>query len=146
MDHIAGVIGPATQQGTTVISDRYVLSSMAYQGLHLSFDWLLEINRYAMKPDLTVFLDVPPAHTQARLRSSRLTKEANDEPTQQDRVHESYRRFIREHSGSIGRIETIDASKPIQAVRRQIRSLVDSLMERGPASTVGFSLFDGEVV
>ena len=54
-----GIIG-ALEKGVWVISDRYVLSSLAYQGIDIDDEkWLAEINRYAITPDLTVFVDTP---------------------------------------------------------------------------------------
>jgi dTMP kinase len=59
MDHVATEILPALSRGVTVVSDRYYLSSLAYQALSCDLAWLLDINRYATRPDLTVFLAVP---------------------------------------------------------------------------------------
>jgi dTMP kinase len=47
--------------GRWVISDRYVLSSMAYQlSPHASREWLAELNRWCLEPDLTIFVDTDP--------------------------------------------------------------------------------------
>ncbi len=48
--------------GFLVISDRYLLSSLAYQGSLLPLDWVEEINRYALEklPDLVILLDIEP--------------------------------------------------------------------------------------
>jgi dTMP kinase len=55
-------IRPNTMDGFHVICDRYVWSSLAYQGADgVDLDWLREINRYAPEPDFTVYLDVPVA-------------------------------------------------------------------------------------
>jgi dTMP kinase len=60
-DHTLHIIEPALEQGAVVITDRYVESSMAYQHASgLSLDWVACINKYAIKPDLTILLDVPP--------------------------------------------------------------------------------------
>ena len=64
MDHLQAKVLPTLQEGTTVISDRYDLSSIAYQGSTTSslgtVSWVSELNRYAQRPDLTIVLDVPP--------------------------------------------------------------------------------------
>lgn len=59
LDHLRCEIGPLLRRGTTVICDRYVLSSLAYQGLDADLSWLREVNRFAPEPDLTIFLDLP---------------------------------------------------------------------------------------
>lgn len=59
VDHINKTVQPALNDGKVVISDRYYLSSYAYQqeaGSPLS--WLQTINKHALTPDLTVYLDV----------------------------------------------------------------------------------------
>jgi dTMP kinase len=63
LDHVHSVIEPALEAGSTVICDRYVLSSLAYQsltspeGAH-SVPFIAEINSRAVRPDLTLVLDV----------------------------------------------------------------------------------------
>jgi dTMP kinase len=59
MDHVVSEIAPALAGGLTVVSDRYYLSSLAYQAVACDPAWLAEINRFALRPDLTVFLSVP---------------------------------------------------------------------------------------
>jgi dTMP kinase len=57
-------------EGVVVVSDRSIISSLAYQqaqGLELS--WLIEINRYSLKPDVSIILDVDPAVSLSRKRS-----------------------------------------------------------------------------
>jgi dTMP kinase len=47
MDHLTTQIIPALRSGRHVVCDRYVLSSLAYQGLTVGPDWLMEVNRFA---------------------------------------------------------------------------------------------------
>jgi len=64
IDHINSIIKPALEEGSIVLSDRYVYSSFAYQskGMQKEIDltWLSSINRYAIDPDIVVFLDITP--------------------------------------------------------------------------------------
>jgi dTMP kinase len=63
-NHTKRVIIPAINKGHIVVSDRYIYSSLAYQksGMGKTFkkEWLEEINRYSIKPDLVIFLDIDP--------------------------------------------------------------------------------------
>jgi dTMP kinase len=65
LDHVASVIEPALAAGKTVISDRYVLSSLAYQSVTspegtASLAFISAINGRALHPDLTLVFDVDP--------------------------------------------------------------------------------------
>ncbi len=61
MDHLESLIIPSLKSNKIVISDRYVESSVAYQTVAgLDIKWVLEINKFAVKPDLTIILDVAP--------------------------------------------------------------------------------------
>ncbi len=57
--HYEYEILPRLEKNIDVISDRYVLSSLVYQGLDLPQGWVKEINRYAPNPNLTVLIDAP---------------------------------------------------------------------------------------
>ncbi|GIH65758.1 dTMP kinase [Microbispora siamensis] len=94
-EHVEKVIRPALQRGSTVISDRYVDSSLAYQGAGRSLDPedVARINRWAtggLVPDLTVLIDVPPAVGLRRMASPADRIEA--EPLE---FHERVRREFR---------------------------------------------------
>ena len=75
-DHVATRVEPALAHGIHVVSDRYALSSLAYQGLHADAEWILAINRHAPVPDLTVFLDLPARQADDRIRNSRMQRDA----------------------------------------------------------------------
>lgn len=58
--HLDSVVLPAVARGALVVSDRYALSSFAYQAAALGLDRVLALNADFPAPDLTVFLDLPP--------------------------------------------------------------------------------------
>jgi len=60
MHHVNFCLAPALKTHDFVLVDRYVMSSMVYQGLHLPASFVAEINKFALKPDLTLLLDVSP--------------------------------------------------------------------------------------
>jgi dTMP kinase len=74
-DHVATTIEPALARGTIVISDRYDISSLAYQSVTSPdgaavVPWIRSLNSRVPRPDLTIVLDVPPDVAAAR-RSAR---------------------------------------------------------------------------
>jgi len=59
--HISKVILPYMSSGYVVISDRYYYSSLAYQGAQgVDLQWILDVNKFVVKPKLAVYLDVDP--------------------------------------------------------------------------------------
>ncbi len=70
VDHLANEIVPALDAGTHVISDRYLLSSLAYQGVDVGMPWVSDINRHARTPDITLFLSID-VKAATRRRASR---------------------------------------------------------------------------
>ena len=59
IDHLRAIVEPALEQNKVVISDRYVHSSLAYQGATLDPRWVDAINAQARTADLVIWLDVP---------------------------------------------------------------------------------------
>lgn len=79
MDHVCKVIKPALENYDFVILDRYVLSSLVYQGLSMPLSWVEEINHYAIKPDLTIVMDLNPEDALKRLEKRASTKDFFEE-------------------------------------------------------------------
>lgn len=74
--HTQKKIKPALEEGKVVISDRYVYSSLAYQskGMNkeLDLDWVKTINKFALDPDIVIFLDITPEEGQKRLANGQI--------------------------------------------------------------------------
>lgn len=58
LDHNCNVLKPALEQGTIVLCDRYVISSLVYQGVDCSDEWVKAINSQAINSDLTLYFSV----------------------------------------------------------------------------------------
>ncbi len=66
------------KEGYTVISDRYYFSSYAYHSTHMDMDWVIAANKICagiLRPDLNVFIDVPPEVCMQRISANRETTE-----------------------------------------------------------------------
>jgi dTMP kinase len=74
MDHLDSTVAPALRAGSIVVSDRYDLSSLAYQSVTAhngaeSIPWIRELNAQALRPDVTVVIDVPAEVAEERRRA-----------------------------------------------------------------------------
>jgi dTMP kinase len=90
LDHLGREVEPLLAEGVHVVSDRYLLSSLVYQGLDLPLSWVEAINRHARPPDATLLLELPVHTAMTRLRARGGDKEIFDDPETQLRVHERY--------------------------------------------------------
>ena len=121
------VIAPALKAGKLVICDRYIDSSIAYQGFGrgLGADEVLKINSYAREnfmPDLTLFLDIKPEDTVGRVAgrgsADRLELEGMDF---KDRVYSGFMYCVENFKG---RVFDIDASGTREETAAKISGLV----------------------
>lgn len=90
MYHCQRELEPALSNHDFVITDRYVLSTIVYQGLQVSVDWLQELNRFALIPDKTLLLDLPVPVAQSRVRARAGVKEIFDEESTQEQLRQRY--------------------------------------------------------
>lgn len=128
-DHVSMQVTPNLAAGRIVVCDRYLLSTLAYQGQSCDHEWLLQINRPAVTPDLTLFLDVPPSAAEARMRGSRWKKEIFETVDQQDRIRDKYLHYIDMKLPQVGRVEVIDSSRPPHEVSSEVTALVDAFLD-----------------
>jgi dTMP kinase len=76
VDHVQTEVEPLLKQGKIVVCDRYLFSSLAYQGAAgLDLLWMDCINKFALKPDLTLFVDVSPDVAISRLKRKKSVME-----------------------------------------------------------------------
>ncbi len=103
VQHLADTVAPALARGETVLCDRYIFSSFAYQGYGrgLSLAFLKEINAFAIEkymPDLTVFLDIPSSRAFERKHGA----DPDDRMEQAGeafhrRVYQGYKSLLKEY-------------------------------------------------
>jgi dTMP kinase len=118
------VIKPKLKQGVWIISDRFELSSFAYQGggRQLDMDFIKILSQFALhdfKPDLTFYLDIDPEIGLKRANSRGALDRIEQEKIDFfHRVATTYHQLIKEDKSAI----TIDASLPIREVQHQVES------------------------
>lgn len=122
LEHVAHEIDPARRQGAVVVSDRYLLSSLAYQSLDCDLEWVRTINHAAPAPDLYVFLQVPAevafARVQRRAAEGAAASERFDALELQRRVARLYD-AARERQ-DLGEIVVLDGTLPPDQVTAQL--------------------------
>jgi dTMP kinase len=92
VEHLKKEVTPALNEGKIVVSDRYVYSSLAYQGATgLDLGWIRAINKWAMNPDLAVFIDVEP---ETAIRRTKPRKSVMENLETQRKVREVYIEFV----------------------------------------------------
>jgi dTMP kinase len=117
LEHVENEVLPALNQGRLVVSDRYIYSSLAYQGAAgLSLEWIQKINEHALRPDFAIFVDVDPKIVMQRLKPNKSVMENLE--TQQ-KVREIYLKFVKK-----GDLFRIDGNRPKNEVAEEIFSVV----------------------
>jgi dTMP kinase len=122
---VARVIGPALDEGRVVVSDRYLDSSLAYQGeaRGLGVDEVAAVNRFAtggLEPHITFLLDL--TLEEAAARGGEADRFENEGRTLQEQVRDAYERLA---AADPTRWRRIDASRPADEVHAEVLAVVE---------------------
>lgn len=128
LDHLNHSILPALAQGYHVICDRYLLSSLAYQGRNFPLTWLKQINAEAIAPDLTIFIRVDPVVTLQRIAAKRFQVDLFEQENILREVLSNYNLLINELGREEQMIIEINGNHALDEVSREILSSVQSLI------------------
>ena len=118
MQHLSQRVIPAVEDGTLVLCDRFLDSSLAYQGYArgLGMEAILKANSFALDylPDLTIFIDVTPdvalKRLEGRNKADRLDLETKDF---HNKVYEGYHEVLKMYPD---RVLRIDGNKSLEEV------------------------------
>jgi dTMP kinase len=122
-EHVQSEVLPKVNEGKLVISDRYVYSSLAYQGAAgVDLSWIESLNAHATRPDLALFIDVAPEVVVQRLKTRRSVME--DLETQR-KVREVYLSFVEK-----GELVVIDGNASKRKVAGRILKVVLEFLEK----------------
>lgn len=121
-EHLENEVLPALKEGKLVISDRYVYSSLAYQGAAgLDLEWIKKVNKHALEPHLAIFIDVDPEIVIERLKREKSIMENLET---QRKVREVYMKFVEK-----GELVKIDGNKLEKEVADEILKVVLEFLE-----------------
>ena len=124
MDHVESDIEPFLMAGGVMISDRYDASSLAYQsvssgsGGEAAVEWIRTLNRHAMRPDLTIVLDLAPELAATR-RASRGEPAQLYEQNEVQRALAVFYRDLAKHMPQ-DRIVVVDGQGTVDDVHRRV--------------------------
>ncbi|WP_101847180.1 dTMP kinase [Halobacillus sp. Marseille-P3879] len=131
--HLVEKVIPALQEGKIVLCDRFVDSSLAYQGhaRGLGMDEVYKINKFAIEdcmPEVTLFFNIEPSKGLQRIagneerEKNRLDLEALDF---HEKVYEAYLHLLQQHPE---RMRSINADQPIEDVREAAMTIIQSFI------------------
>ena len=122
-EHVEREVISALNEGKIVVSDRYVYSSLAYQGATgLDLKWIEMINEHAIRPDLAIFVDVEPEAVIKRLKPKKSVMENLET---QRKVREVYVKFVEKRE-----LVRIDGNKSKKEVADDVLKVVLRFLEK----------------
>jgi len=124
-EHLNGQNGilAHVKRGELVVSDRFVLSSLVYQGIECGNELPSVLNSRFAAPELTIFLDVDPKIAINRM-SKRGSLEIYEYLEFQEKVRQKYKSALDEYAKNGARVEIIDASKTAVEVADKVWSIL----------------------
>ncbi len=135
-EHVTKLIIPALTNQKIVVCDRYVDSSLAYQGFArgIGYKQVFHINQFATRklvPDLTFFIDVTPEVGLNRIKNHR-----QDEMNHLDQesinfhhqVYDGYKKIISKHKR---RYVVIDGTQPVDVILKQVIEAINKKLKQG---------------
>ncbi|MEA4971613.1 Thymidylate kinase [bioreactor metagenome] len=130
--HVEEKIIPAVNAGKIVICDRFVDSSIAYQGAArgLGSDVIMQINKFAlngMMPDITLFFNLSPEKGMLRKKNQReLDRMESEKLDFHKKVYEGYKYLCNKYPQ---RIRVIDADDTVENVHEHVINTIDELLK-----------------
>ena len=133
--HLVEKIIPALNEGKVVLCDRFIDSSLAYQGYArgIGMDEILEINKFAIgeyMPNLSIFFDLDPGEGLKRINKDNnreVNRLDNEKLDFHNKVREGYYKILEKDND---RIVKIDASKSIDKVYEDVKYIIRQWLDK----------------
>lgn len=133
VDHCQRMIAPALARGETVICDRYLASSLTFQVVdgdgRITPEWIAAINHEALRPDLTILLDLPVPDAMTRIHHRGKPRERFEVAETLERVRARYRQVFASGMPELGRTLVLDASRSRETIAYDVLSAVMAIVE-----------------
>ncbi|MCB9558689.1 MAG: dTMP kinase [Deltaproteobacteria bacterium] len=136
IQHLVQEVVPNLQRGLTVISDRYLDSSLAYQSLDLPLAWVRSINQHIPRPNLVLYLRVDAEIALRRVKARDGAKEIYDRIALQKRISLKYDELLGSRPG-LYRCEggvpswaaVIDGCVPAEEVAKSVQETIEEFAQ-----------------
>ncbi len=135
-EHVTKLIIPSLEDKKIVVCDRYVDSSLAYQGFarEIGYEAVYNINQFATRnlvPDLTVFIDIQPEVGLDRIKSNRSNEMNHLDQESIDfhhKVYEGYKQIIAKNKE---RYVIINGNQPIENIFKEVIAAMNKKLKEG---------------
>ncbi len=122
-------IQPHLDAGGVVVCDRWVHSSLAYQGHNGMLDWVKTINHHIPAPGLTFYLDISPKQAKLRREGDKRDGELFDELSRQTTIYEHYKLAINWARSRGDALKVLDGMRPKSDLADEILSESKALIQ-----------------
>jgi len=120
--HLNNEIIPLLNKGVNIISDRYILSTLAFGSIEENLEWLKQINSKFLIPDLTFILDAPGRICASRIARSRFSFEFFETPEKLEKIRNNYLK-LKDYYPNTHVIKSYN--RRIEDVHREITNIVE---------------------
>lgn len=119
--HLEKEVIPILEKGGVVVSDRYFFSTIAYGSLEIpDWQWLKDINKHFLLPDISFFLKVSPAVCIERIKGNRFEMELFEKEEALTKIWQGYERIVKEYEN----IYIVDGEREIDKIFEEIKKIV----------------------
>jgi len=122
--HLEKEIIPALEKGYIVISDWYMYSSLALGSLDCDIEWLKKVNENFLKPEVSIFLKVPPEVCIERMKQTRFGVELFEEKEKLGKVLTAFEKLASENKN----IVAVDGTQTVNKVSRDVVKAVENVL------------------
>lgn len=119
--HLKRMILPALENGSSVVCDRYIWSTVAFGSLSMDRSWLLSLQKHFMIPDLTILLKVDPKECIKRIKKNRFDFELFEKEEELKKVWRTYMWLKRKYPK---KILVVDGNLSLNEVSERIEKTV----------------------
>lgn len=128
--HVARFINPVLDSGGWVVCDRYYLSTVAFGGVNLNMDWLMNLQKYFPTPDMTIILKVDPKVCVERINKDRYDVELFEKVDKLTKVWSNYETLAKKYDGNL---KVINGMMQEKEVFIEIAKELEKLIKTGGA-------------